>query len=150
MSVIPLFVLMAIIVSNTGIGEDLYRSANAWVGALPGGLAMATSAACAAFAAICGTSTAGTITMGKVAVPEMRKFHYDESLNTASVAAGGTLGILIPPSILLIVYAATAGVSAAPGVGSSKYGRPFLPSTLAVSTCGKRRMYALWRFTASL
>jgi C4-dicarboxylate transporter DctM subunit len=105
MSVLPLFILMAAIVSNTGVSEELFRTAYAWVGQFRGGLAMATSVACAAFAAICGSSSAGTITMGKVAVPEMRKYKYDESLATGVVAAGGTMGILIPPSMGFILYA---------------------------------------------
>jgi len=104
-SVLPLFVLMGVVSANTGISEDLYRSANAWLGQVRGGLAMATTAACALFAAICGTSLAGTVTMGKVAVPEMKKYRYDDSLATACVATGGTLGILIPPSLGFILYA---------------------------------------------
>lgn len=104
-SVLPMFIFMGVLTSNTGISEDLYRSTHTWVGQLRGGLAMATTFACALFAAICGSSLAGTITMGKVAVPEMKKYNYDDSLATACVAAGGTLGILIPPSIGFILYA---------------------------------------------
>ena len=103
--VIPLFILMGIVVSNSRIGEDVYRAGYTWLGQFSGGLAVATSVACAAFAAICGTSTAGTVTIGKVAVPEMKKYNYDDSLSTACVAAGGTLGILIPPSIGFVLYA---------------------------------------------
>ena len=105
LSTLPLFVLMGIVIANTGIGEDLYHAAHTWMGRLKGGLAMATVLACAALAAICGNSMAGTITMGKVAVPEMRKYKYDESLATACVATGGTLGFLIPPSLGFILYA---------------------------------------------
>ena len=105
LSTLPLFVLMGIVIANTGIGEDLYRTAHTWMGHLRGGLVMATIAACAALAAICGNSMAGTITMGKVAVPEMRKYKYDESMATACVSAGGTLGFLIPPSLGFILYA---------------------------------------------
>ncbi len=105
LSVIPLFILMGVLVSKTGISKDLYKAANAWIGPVKGGLAMATCVACAAFAAICGTSLAGTVTMAQIAVPEMRKFHYKESLSSASVVAGGTLGILIPPSLGFIMYA---------------------------------------------
>ena len=104
-SVIPLFILMGVVAGNTGISEALYRSANTWMGQVRGGLAMATSVACGAFAAICGHSGVGTITMGKIAVPEMKKYNYDDSLAAACVSAGGTLGILIPPSLAFILYA---------------------------------------------
>ena len=104
-SVIPMFILMGAVAANTGISGELYRSAHAWIGQLRGGLAMATCLACAAFAAICGTSLAGTVTMGKIAVPEMKKFNYSASLSNACVSAGGTLGILIPPSLGFIMYA---------------------------------------------
>lgn len=104
-SVVPLFILMGFVASNTGMCEDLYLTAYKWVGQLPGGLAMATMAACAGFAAICGESMAQAATMGKVAVPEMKKYNYDMRLATGSVASGGTLGILIPPSLGFILYA---------------------------------------------
>jgi len=104
-SVIPLFILMGVIAGNTGISEALYRAANVWMGQVRGGLAMATCVACAAFAAICGHSGVGTITFGKVAVPEMKRYNYDDSLATACVAAGGSLGFLIPPSLGFILYA---------------------------------------------
>ena len=104
-SALPMFILMGVVTGNTGIAEDLYRSAHICLGQVRGGLAMATTAACALLAAICGNSLAGTVTMGKVAVPEMEKYQYDDSLATACVAAGGTLGILIPPSLGFIMYA---------------------------------------------
>lgn len=103
-SVVPLFIFMGIIASNTGIAKDLYWSAYKWVGQLPGGLAMATVGACAGFAAICGESMAQAATIGSVAVPEMRKYEYHPTLATGCVAAGGTLGILIPPSLAFILY----------------------------------------------
>ena len=105
MSVIPLFILMAVIVSDTGIGEDLYRSANAWVGPCQGVWLWLPVPPAPLLLPSVVRAPAGTITMGKVAVPEMRKYHYDESLSTACVAAGGTLGILIPPSLGFILYA---------------------------------------------
>lgn len=104
LSVLPLFVLMGTVTANTGMSEDLYRTARTWVGQLRGGLCMATSIACAAFAAICGTTSAGCVTIGKVAVPEMKRHNYSESLGSACVCAGSTLGILIPPSLGFIVY----------------------------------------------
>lgn len=104
MLVIPLFVLMGEIAFHAGISKKLYDTAYAWLGFIPGGLALATIGACAGFAAICGSSAATAATIGTVAIPEMKKFRYDDSFATGSVAAGGTLGILIPPSIVLIVY----------------------------------------------
>ncbi len=104
MLVIPLFVFMGEIAFHSGISKKIYRTAHAWLGFIPGGLAVATIGACAGFAAICGSSTATAATMGTVALPEMRKQHYDPAFATGTVAAGGTLGILIPPSIVLIVY----------------------------------------------
>jgi C4-dicarboxylate transporter DctM subunit len=104
MLVVPLFVFMGEIAFHSGISKRIYHTAHAWLGFIPGGLAVATIGACAGFAAICGSSTATAATMGTVALPEMRKYKYDQSFATGTVAAGGTLGILIPPSIVLIVY----------------------------------------------
>lgn len=104
MSVIPLFVLMGQFAFVSGISQDIYKTVHNWMGHLRGGLAMATIVACAGFAAVCGSSLATGATMAKVAIPEMRKYGYDLSLATGCVAAGGTLGILIPPSIGFIIY----------------------------------------------
>jgi len=104
LSVIPLFVLMGQFANSSEMGADIYRSLYRWVGRLPGGLAMATIGACACFAAVSGSSLATAATMGMVALPEMKRFHYADSLATGCVAAGGTLGILIPPSTVLIIY----------------------------------------------
>jgi C4-dicarboxylate transporter, DctM subunit len=101
---VPLFVFMGALVSTTGVSTDLYNTAYTWLGSLRGGLAVATVAACTAFAAICGSSTASAITMGKVCLPEMKKHNYDDRLATGVVASGGTLGILIPPSLGFILY----------------------------------------------
>ena len=103
-SVLPLFILMGNFVARSGISHDLYEASNAWLGHKRGGLAMATVVACGGFSAVCGSSLATVATMAKVAIPSMRKFGYDEGLATGSVAAGGTLGILIPPSIALVFY----------------------------------------------
>jgi len=103
-AVVPLFLLMGNVASNTGISGDLYKTGHTWMGHLPGGLAMGTIGACAGFAAICGSSIAAAATMSKVVLPEMEKYKYDPKLATGSVAAGGTLGILIPPSLGFIVY----------------------------------------------
>ncbi|MFC1863603.1 TRAP transporter large permease subunit, partial [Thermodesulfobacteriota bacterium] len=101
---VPLFILMGVIVSNTGVATDLYRTAYKWLGQLRGGLAMATVLACGGFAAISGASQAAVATMGKVALPEMEKYGYDARLATGVIAAGGTIGILIPPSMGFILY----------------------------------------------
>lgn len=104
LTVVPLFLLMAHIVFNTGMGEDLYRLAARWLGHLPGGIAIASVAGCAGFAAVSASSMATAATMGLVALPEMKKMKYDPALATGCVAAGGSIGILIPPSTLLIIY----------------------------------------------
>lgn len=105
LSVIPLFVLMGAFASVSGMGTDMYRTAYSWVGHKRGGLAAATILACAGFAALSGSSIAAAATMGKVSLPEMERYKYDPGLATGAIAAGGTLGILIPPSTVLIVYA---------------------------------------------
>ena len=103
--IIPLFVLMGNLASLSGMSRDLYEAAYVWFGHRRGGLASATIAACAGFAALSGSSVASAVTMGRVALPEMKRFNYDPRLSTGCVAAGGTLGILIPPSTGFIVYA---------------------------------------------
>lgn len=105
LSVIPLFVLMGAFASVSGMGTDMYRTAYSFVGHRRGGLAAATIIACAGFAALSGSSIAAAATMGKVSLPEMERYRYSPRLATGSIAAGGTLGILIPPSTVLIVYA---------------------------------------------
>ncbi len=104
LSVIPLFILMGLFVNKGGISRELYRVSNAFLGHFRGGLAMATIVACGGFAAICGSSLATAATMAKVAMPEMRKYGYADGLSSACIAAGGTLGILIPPSVILVIY----------------------------------------------
>jgi tripartite ATP-independent transporter DctM subunit len=104
MSVLPLFVLMGAFCYSAGLSKDLYFAANAWLAKLPGGLAIATVGACAAFAAVSGSSVATAVTMGSVALPEMKRYKYDSALATGCVAAGGTIGILIPPSVALALY----------------------------------------------
>lgn len=101
---IPLFVLMGQFAYHSGISTDLFTAAYRWIGKLPGGLASATTVACTGFAACTGTSVAGAATMGIVAFPEMQRFNYHPRLSTGCIAAGGTLGILIPPSIVFIIY----------------------------------------------
>ena len=103
-TVIPFFLLMGFLILHAGIGAKLYNAGIKVFGRLPGGLAIGTVAGCGGFAAICGESVAAAATMGSVSLPEMKKYNYDDSLATGSVAAGGTLGILIPPSIGFVVY----------------------------------------------
>ncbi len=105
LTVIPFFVLMGNAASACGMSRDLYNAANAWVGGMRGGLAHATVLGCTGFAALSGSSVASAVTIGRVALPEMRRFGYDRRLAAGSVAAGGTLGILIPPSTGFVIYA---------------------------------------------
>ncbi|ENM5772081.1 TRAP transporter large permease [Vibrio mimicus] len=104
LSVIPLFILMGNFVTKAGISSELYKACNAFVGHRRGGLSMSTILACGGFSAICGSSLATSATMSKVAMPPMRKYGYSDGLASASIAAGGTLGILIPPSVMLVIY----------------------------------------------
>ena len=105
LTVLPMFILMGGLAYRCGLSYDLFRGANAWMGRFRGGIAMAAIAACGGFGAVCGSSTATASTMGQVALPELKRFGYAPALATGTIAAGGTLGILIPPSIVLIVYA---------------------------------------------
>jgi len=104
LSVIPTFILMGSFAFASGISQRLYFAAYTWVGHLRGGLTLATVLACSGFAAICGSTAATAATMGKIALPEMKKYNYDQSFATGTVASAGTLGILIPPSTVFIVY----------------------------------------------
>lgn len=105
LSVVPLFVMMGVFATYAGLSRQLYDAAYAFLGHFRGGLALATIGACAAFGSICGSAIATAATMCRVALPEMRRHGYADSLATATIAAGGTLGILIPPSIILLIYA---------------------------------------------
>ena len=104
LSVVPLFVLMGNLVTRAGMSSELYQAAYAFIGHRRGGLAMSTVLACAGFGAICGSSIATAATMARVAMPEMRRFGYDKSFAAGTIAAGGTLGILIPPSVIMVIY----------------------------------------------
>ncbi|MGA1491982.1 MAG: TRAP transporter large permease [bacterium] len=105
LSVVPMFVLMGNLATKAGLSRELFRAVNAWVGWVRGGVAMSAIIACAGFGAVCGSSLATASTMGKVALPELRHYKYSGSLATGTLAAGGVLGILIPPSVVLVVYA---------------------------------------------
>lgn len=108
LSVIPLFILMGVFIYRAEISRDLYDAAYAGLGRFRGGLALSTVAACAGFSAVCGSSLATAATMTKVAMPPMRKYGYADSLASGTIAAGGTLGIMIPPSVPLVIYAVVA------------------------------------------
>lgn len=103
--IIPLFVLMGNLAGVSRMSRDLYDAANAWLGHMRGGLASATVVGCAGFSALSGSSLAAALTMGRVALPEMQRYKYDDGLATGAIAAGGTLGILIPPSAGFVIYA---------------------------------------------
>lgn len=111
LSVVPLFVLMGLLASHSNLSRDLFRGMNALVGRFRGGVAMSAIGACAGFGAVCGSSLATASTMGRVALPELRRLNYAPSLATGALAAGGTLGILIPPSVALVVYAVVVEAS---------------------------------------
>lgn len=111
LSVIVLFVLMGQLAYHSGLSYDMYRAAYTWLGHLPGGLAMSTIVACTGIGALCGSTTATTATMGIVALPEMKKFGYQGGFSAATVACAGTLGTMVPPSVLLMLYGVMCSLS---------------------------------------
>ena len=128
LSVLPMFVLMGNIASRAGLSKDLFRAANAWLGWMRGGVAMSAIAACAGFGAVCGSSLATASTMGQVALPELRRYRYSPELATGTLAAGGVLGILIPPSVVLVVYAIVVEASIV-----TMFIAAFIPGLIAVA-----------------
>src|SRR6188508_3771434 len=127
LTVVPLFILMGNFVTRAGMSKELYRAAYTFVGHLRGGLAMATVLACAGFGAICGSSIATAATMTKVAYPSMHGHGYSDELAAGSIAAGGTLGILIPPSTIMVLY----GIMTETSIGKL-FAAGFLPGLIAV------------------
>ncbi len=127
LSIVPLFILMGNLVTRAGLSNELYRASYAFLGHRRGGLAMATVLACGGFSSICGSSLATAATMSKVAMPSMRKYGYSDALATGSIAAGGTLGILIPPSVVLVIY----GIIAEQNIGKL-FIAGILPGILAI------------------
>lgn len=109
LSVVPMFVLMGTLVARSGIAADLYTACNAFLGHRRGGLAIATVAACGGFAAVCGSAIATSATFSRVSYPSMRRYGYHEGLACAAICAGGTLGILIPPSVIMVIYGIMTG-----------------------------------------
>ena len=128
LSVLPMFVLMGNVATRAGLSKDLFRAANAWLGWMRGGVAMSAVAACAGFGAVCGSSLATASTMGQVALPELRRYRYHPSLATGTLAAGGVLGILIPPSVVLVVYAIVVEASIV-----DMFSAAFIPGLIAVA-----------------
>jgi tripartite ATP-independent transporter DctM subunit len=128
LTVIPLFIFMGQVAFHSGVNEKLYNAAYKWVGHIRGGIAMATVMACAAFSAICGSNAATAATMSTVALPQMKKFNYDPKLSTGAVACGSTLGVVIPPSVVLIVI----GLSTEQSIAKLFYGGIGAGVTMAV------------------
>ena len=139
-SVVPLFILMGNFVTRAGMAEELYAVCYAFLGHLRGGLAMATIAACGGFGAICGSSLATAATMSKVAMPPMRKFGYSNALSAGSIAAGGTLGILIPPSTVLVLY----GIITETNIGAL-FAAGVLPGLIGILFYSLAVQWTTWR-----
>ncbi len=127
LSVVPMFVLMGALAGKAGLSTALFRAANAWLGWVRGGTAMAAIAACAGFGAVCGSSLATASAMGRVALPELARYRYSGALATGSLAAGGVLGILIPPSVVLVIYAIIVEANIV-----SMFAAAMIPGALAV------------------
>jgi TRAP-type C4-dicarboxylate transport system permease large subunit len=140
LSVIPLFILMGSFVTRAGMSQELFRAAYAFIGHLRGGLAMATIVGCGGFGAICGSSIATAATFSKVAYPSMKKFGYSDGLATGAIASGGTLGILIPPSTIMVIYGIMTGTS----IGKL-FAAGILPGILAVLLLCLAVQYVTWR-----
>lgn len=140
LSVIPMFILMGNLITKAGLSQELYRACYAFFGHKKGGLAMATVAACGGFSAISGSSLATSATMAKVAMPSMRKYGYSDGLAAASIAAGGTLGILIPPSVILIIY----GVLTEQSI-RDLFAAGFIPGVLGIVLYMLATRYVVWR-----
>lgn len=140
LSVIPLFILMGNFVTKANLSGELYKVSNAFMGHRKGGLAMATIVACGGFSAICGSSLATSATMAKVAMPPMRKYGYSDGLASASIAAGSTLGILIPPSVILLMYGLLTETSI-----RELFAAGFLPGLLGILLYLVAVRYVVWR-----
>ena len=140
LSVVPLFILMGNFVSRAGLSAELYAASNAFLGHRRGGLSMATIVACGGFSAICGSSLATAATMSKVAMPPMRSYGYTDSLASASIAAGGTLGILIPPSVILVIYGLMTETSI-----RELFAAGFIPGLLGILLYLVAVQFVVWR-----
>jgi tripartite ATP-independent transporter DctM subunit len=140
LSVVPLFILMGNFVTRAGMSKELYRAAYAFVGHFRGGLAMATVIACGGFGAICGSSIATAATMTPVAYPSMRDHGYSDALSAGAITAGGTLGILIPPSTIMVIY----GIMTETSIGKL-FAAGFLPGLVAIGLLCLAVRYITWR-----
>jgi C4-dicarboxylate transporter DctM subunit len=140
LSVVPLFILMGNFVTRAGMSQELFRTAYAFIGHRRGGLAMATIVGCAGFGAICGSSIATAATFAKVAYPSMKRFGYADYLSTGAIAAGGTLGILIPPSTIMVIY----GIMTETNIGKL-FAAGVLPGLLATLLLCLTVQYVTWR-----
>lgn len=140
LSVVPMFILMGNFVARAGLSSELYDASHAFLGHRRGGLSMATIVACGGFSAICGSSLATAATMSKVALPPMRQYGYADTLATASIAAGGTLGILIPPSVILVIYGLMTETSI-----RELFAAGFLPGLLGIILYLGAVKYVVWR-----
>jgi len=140
LSVVPLFILMGNFVTRAGMSQELFRAAYAFIGHLRGGLAMATIVACGGFGAICGSSIATAATFAKVAYPSMKRYGYSDALATGAIASGGTLGILIPPSTIMVIY----GIMTGTNIGKL-FAAGILPGILAILLLCVAVQYVTWR-----
>lgn len=140
LAVVPLFVLMGNLMAGAGISAEIYRAAQVFIGHRKGGLAIATVISCGGFAAVCGSSIATAVTMGKVSIPSMRSYGYSDRLATATVAAGGTLGILIPPSIIMVVY----GIATETHIGQL-FAAGLIPGVIGVIGYSLAVRWVVWR-----
>lgn len=140
LSVVPMFILMGTFIARSGIAADLYAACNTFVGHRRGGLAIATILACGAFAAVSGSAIATAATMSRVAFPSMRRYGYHEGLASASVCAGGTLGILIPPSVIMVIYGIMTGTDIA-----RLFIAGIVPGLIAVGFYAATVQYLVWR-----
>src|SRR5438045_7103521 len=144
LTVVPLVILMGNFVTRAGMSQELFRTAYSFIGHLRGGLAMATIVGCAGFGAICGSSIATAASFAKVAYPSMKKFGYSDALATGAIAAGGTLGILIPPSTIMVIYGIMTGTS----IGKL-FAAGIIPGILATVLLCLAVQYFVWRDPAS-
>ncbi|HVL57719.1 MAG TPA: TRAP transporter large permease [Burkholderiaceae bacterium] len=140
LSVVPLFVLMGNFVSRAGLSQELFRAAYAFIGHWRGGLAMSTVVSCAGFGAICGSSIATAATMSRVAYPPMRRFGYNDKLATGVIASGGTLGILIPPSVMMVIYCLITETNIA-----AMFAAGIIPGLVAVALLLLAVRWVTWR-----
>lgn len=140
LSVAPMFILMGTIAFHSGISSRLFNAAHKWAGRLPGGLAIATIMACAGFGAMCGSTTAAAAAMGKVTLPEMKRYKYDAALRTGCVASAGSLAVMIPPSTILIIY----GVMTQESIGKL-FIAGILPGILLAVLFAAAVLFMVWR-----